>query len=97
MTAGAGMLFSDDSAVAKGDGDFGRPAAGPPLEFADKKGDAVRDTSGGVLVLDGGLLGLFIVGLSHDEKKSSLGSPAGVEVPSAGAAMRSSVITTSSG
>lgn len=57
----------------------------------------MRDTSGGVLVRDGGLLGRFIVGLSHDEKKSSLGSPAGVEVPSAGAAMRSSVITTSSG
>lgn len=37
-------------------------------------------------VLDGGLLGRLIVGLSHDEKKSSFGSPTGVEVPSEAAA-----------
>jgi len=35
----------------------------------------------GVPVLDGGLLGVFIAGLSHDEKKSSPASPAGVFVP----------------
>lgn len=95
--AGAGMVFSADSVVAKGDGDFGRPAADAPFWFADRKGDAVRDTIGGVPVLEGGLLGRLIVGLSHEEKKSSFGSPAGVEVPSEAAAIRSSVITTSPG
>ncbi len=95
-TAGGGIVFSEDSAVAKGDGDFGRPAA-DPFWFAVRKGEAVRDTIGGVPVLEGGLLGRFIVGLSHDEKKSSLGSSAGVEVPSEVDATRSSVMTTSSG
>jgi hypothetical protein len=82
MTAGADSLFPDDSVAANGDGDFGRPAADAPFWFADRKGDAVRVTIGGVLVLEGGLLGRLMVGLSQDEKKSSLGSPAGVEVPS---------------
>lgn len=82
MTAGADAMFSEDSAAAKGDGDFGRPLADPPFWFVDRKGDAVRDTIGGVPVLEGGSLGRLIVGLSHDEKKSSFGSPAGVEVPS---------------
>lgn len=90
-------MFSEDSAAAKGDGDFGRPAADAPFWFAARNGDAVRDASGGVPVLEGGLLGRFIVGLSHDEKKSSVGSPAGVEVPSEFEAKRSSVMTTSSG
>ena len=52
--------------------------------------------TGGVWVLDGGLLGRLIEGLSHDEKKSSPGS-AGVEVPSVGVAVMASVTTTSSG
>lgn len=52
---------------------------------------------GGVPVLEGGLLGRLIVGLSHDEKKSSVGSSAGMEVPSDVMVVRSSVMTTSSG
>jgi len=56
----------------------------------------VRLMTGGVWVLDGGLLGRLIEGLSHDEKKSSLGS-AGVEVPSMGVAVATSVTTTSPG
>lgn len=89
-------MLSDDSVAAKGDGDFGCPAADAPFGFEVRKGDAVRDASGGVLVLEGGLLGRFMVGLSHDEKKSSLGSSAGVVVPSEVAATES-VMTTSSG
>jgi hypothetical protein len=68
-----------------------------PFEFALRKGEAVRLTTGGVAVLEGGLLGRLIDGLSHDEKKSSAGSPAGVEVPSPGAGVEISVMTTSSG
>ena len=49
----------------------------PPFAPALRKGEAVRLIPG-VLVLDGGLLGRLIAGLSHEEKKSSPGSPAGV-------------------
>jgi hypothetical protein len=97
MTAGGGAVFSELSAEASGDGDLGRPAADAPFWFAERKGDAVRDTMGGVPVLEGGLLGRFIVGLSHEEKKSSLGSPPGVAVASEAAATSSSVRTTSPG
>lgn len=62
-----------------------------------RNGDAVRLTTGGVWVLDGGLLGRLIVGLSQDEKKSSPGSPLGVEVPSVEEGATTSVIITSSG
>lgn len=76
-------------------GDFER---GPfPLEPAFKKGDAVRLTTGGVPVREGGLEGRLIEGLSHEEKKSSSGSPAGVFVPSEPDPAGISVITTSSG
>jgi hypothetical protein len=54
-------------------GDFGRPPLAPA---GVRNGDAVRLE--GVPVRDGGLLGLLIVGLSQEEKKSSAGSPAGV-------------------
>lgn len=69
-----------------------------PLPFAVglRKGDAVRLITGGVWVLDGGLLGRLIAGLSQDEKKSSLGS-AGAKVPSVGVVAAISVTTTSSG
>ena len=69
-----------------------------PLPFVVglRKGDAVRLITDGVWVLDGGLLGRLIAGLSHDEKKSSLGS-AGAEVPSVGVETAISVTTTSSG
>ena len=91
-TAGGGL--ASDFEAARGDGDFGRAAA--PLALGARNGDAVRDTTGGVPALDGGLLGLLTVGLSQDEKKSSSGSPAGVEVPSA-AGVAKSVTTTSPG
>jgi hypothetical protein len=95
MAVGAGRLFSA-SGAASGEGDFERVAEFP-LELAERKGDAVRETTGGVPVREGGLLGRFIVGLSHEEKKSSDGSPAGVDEPSAELATGTSVITTSSG
>lgn len=95
MAVGAGRLFSASSA-ARGEGDFDRALA-CPLVLAARKGEAVRETTGGVPVREGGLLGRLIVGLSHEEKKSSAGSPAGVEVPSAELAGASSVTTTSSG
>ena len=56
----------------------------------------MRLITGGVWVLDGGLLGRLIAGLSHDEKKSSLGS-AEAEVLSVGVVVAISVTTTSSG
>ena len=94
MAVGAGS-GSCDSDVASGEGDFGRAA--PLAVPAVRKGEAVRETTGGEAVREGGLLGLFMVGLSQDEKKSSAGSLAGVEAPSAGLVKGSSVITTSSG
>ena len=62
-------------------GDLGRAV---PLLFVPgfRNGDAVRLITGGVCVPEGGLLGRLMAGLSHDEKKSSAGSPAGVAVPS---------------
>lgn len=85
----------DESVSAFTRGDFGLSG---PLPFAPglRNGEAVLLTAGGVCVLEGGLLGLFIAGLSQDEKKSS--SAVGVAVPSAvGTAATMSVITTSSG
>jgi hypothetical protein len=80
MAVGAGRLFSASNA-ASGEGDFGR-AVEFPLGLAERNGEAVLETTGGVPVREGGLLGRLIVGLSHEEKKSSAGSPAGVEAPS---------------
>lgn len=70
-----------------------------PLPFVPglRNGDAVRLTNGGVWVLDGGLLGRLMAGLSQDEKKSSLGSFDGVPVPSVGELTITSVMITSSG
>ena len=75
-------------------GDFGR-AVPLPLAFAERKGEAVRPTADGVPVLEGGLLGLLMAGLSHDEKKSSAGSPAGVLVPEPASSAASSMTTVS--
>lgn len=69
------------------------PAALAP---ALRKGEGVRPTTGGVAVRDTGGVGRLIDGLSQEEKKSSSGSPAGVEVPSA-ASLAASVMTTSFG
>lgn len=76
-------------------GDFGRNPL--PLAPALRNGDAVRLTTGGVEVLDGGLLGRLMAGLSQEEKKSSSGSPAGVEEPFEDVAGTTSVMTTSWG
>src|SRR5438046_1136714 len=55
-----------------------------PFPFcpAFRNGEGVRPTTGGVAVREGGGVGRFIDGLSHEEKKSPSGSPAGVEAPS---------------
>jgi hypothetical protein len=62
-----------------------------------RKGDGVRPTTGGVAVRETGGVGRLIDGLSQDEKKSSSGSPEGVEDPSVGPLLITSVITTSVG
>ena len=67
-----------------------------PLAPALRNGDPVRLMTGGVWVLDGGLEGRLIEGLSQEEKKSSPGSE-GVDVPSAGVEITISLTTTSSG
>lgn len=92
-TAREGALLESPSELWSGDLDLARPL---PFALGFKKGEAVRLTTGGVCVLEGGLLGRLIEGLSHDEKKSSPDS-AGVEVPSVGVAATISVTTTSSG
>lgn len=88
IAVGAGeAAFSSDADR----GDFDRD----PFAPAFRKGDPVRLTTGGVPVRDGGLLGRLIEGLSHEEKKSSSGSPAGVWEPSDGVPAGMSVMTTS--
>lgn len=90
MAVGAGeAAFSSDADK----GDFDRD----PFAPAFRNGDPVRLTTGGVPVRDGGLLGRLIDGLSHEEKKSSSGSPAGVLEPSDGVPTWTSVMTTSPG
>lgn len=89
VVAGAGSDGSDDIR-----GDLGLDVA--PFWFALKKGDAVR-LMPGVLDREGGLLGVLIAGLSHEEKKSSLGSPAGVFVPVPSLSLPRSSTVTSSG
>ena len=87
---GAGSLSVADRVV------FDR-AALLPFVPALRNGEAVRLMTGGVCVLEGGLLGLLIDGLSQEEKKSSPGSPEGVDVPSRNVGDRTSVMETSSG
>ena len=84
---------------ASGEVDLAIPFPLPlPLALlAFKKGDAVRLTTGGVAVLEIGGVGRLIAGLSQEEKKSSSGSPTGVDDPSVGALLAASVMTTSSG
>jgi hypothetical protein len=84
------------SALARGDVLLAIPL---PLLFvpAVRNGEGVRPTTGGVAVRDIGGVGRLIEGLSHDEKKSSSGSPVGVEDSSLGPLLSTSVITTSAG
>lgn len=94
IAVGAGRLFSASCAVAAR-GDLGRPA---PLGLpAERNGEPVREITGGVPVREGGFEGRLIVGLSQELKKSSLGSPAGVEAPSSVDATAPSSTMTSSG
>jgi len=87
-----GAAGSPESAADRGDLDRAVPL---PLA-AFKKGEAER-LMPGVDDREGGLLGRLMVGLSHDEKKSSSPSPAGVLEPLAAASSAVSVTTTSSG
>lgn len=89
IAAGAGALSFSEAER----GDLERE----PFAPAFKNGDAVRLTTGGVPVREGGLLGRLIEGLSQEEKKSSSASPAGVLEPLEGVPAGTSVITTSSG
>lgn len=74
----AGLDSPVESDLARGDAD--RDVSFPLPAF--RKGDGVRPTTGGVAVRERGGVGLLMAGLSHEEKKSSSGSPAGVEEPS---------------
>ena len=88
----AGVVDVESAASPPGaDGDEERAEEPPGF----RNGDAVRVT--GVALLDGGFEGRLMVGLSQLEKKSSEGSPWGVEVPSAKVGDVISVMTTSSG
>src|SRR5690349_13091412 len=80
------------SELARGDVERAGPA---PSDV--RNGEGVRPTTGGVAVREVGGVGRLIAGLSQEEKKSSSGSPAGVEEPSAEPFAITSVITTSSG
>lgn len=90
----AAGLDSAESVRARGEAvraiSFPAPFESPAL----RKGDGVRPITDGVPVLETGGVGFLMDGLSQEEKKSSSGSPAGVEVPSASPP---SVMTTSPG
>jgi hypothetical protein len=86
-----GLISSTDSDLARGEA---VRAMSFPFEPALRNGDGVRPTIGGVAVRETGGVGRLMAGLSQEEKKSSSGSPAGVDVPSAAS---ESVITTSFG
>lgn len=86
----------EESLSDPGRGDLGLDVTFPFVPGL-RNGDAVRLITGGVWVLDGGLLGRLMEGLSHDEKKSSPGSPDGVAVPAVEEGAAISVMITSSG
>lgn len=67
----------------------------PSIPAGLRNGLAVRIA--GVVLREGGFEGRLMVGLSHEEKKSSAGSPNGVELPSADVGDSKSVTITSSG
>lgn len=90
----AAGLDSEDSVRERGEAvramSFPAPLDSPAL----RKGDGVRPITDGVPVRETGGVGFLMAGLSQEEKKSSSGSPAGVEVPSA---VSPSVMITSPG
>lgn len=97
------VFFSAEECVIRPAADLGASASvldrGEAERFGPfspglRKGDGVRPTTGGVAVREMGGVGFLIEGLSQEEKKSSSGSPAGVDVPSG---MSPSVMTTSVG
>lgn len=79
----AAGLDSLESVLARGEAvrtmSFPFPFESPGLA----KGDGIRPMTGGVEVREMGGVGFLMAGLSQEEKKSSSGSPAGVELPSA--------------
>jgi len=81
----------EPSTLASGEADRAMPLPFPLPAL--RNGEGVRPTTGGVAVREMGGVGRLIAGLSHDEKKSS-GSPEGVEVPSVGPLLITSVICT---
>lgn len=79
-------LVSPEAVLARGD-----EVRAISLPFpAFKKGEGVRPTTGGVPVRETGGVGFLMEGLSHEEKKSSSGSPAGVAAPSSAPSMTTS-------
>ena len=91
MRLAAGFASSVDSDLVRGEAE--RAVSLLPLP-ALRNGEGVRPTTGGVAVREIGGVGRLMAGLSHEEKKSSSGSPAGVEEPFPSV---DSVMTTSSG
>lgn len=89
----AAGLLEALAAFARGEGARAMPF---PLELLERNGDGVRPAAG-VAVREIGGVGRLIEGLSQEEKKSSSGSPAGVEDPSVGPLLITSVMTTSFG
>lgn len=88
-----GFASEAESDLARGEADL---EISLPLALAFRKGEEVRPTTGGVPVRDTGGVGFLIEGLSHEEKKSSAGSLAGVEEAPA-PSPATSVTTTSLG
>lgn len=87
-----GLMTAGVFVSAATSGDLGRSAPLPATPPGFRKGDWAR----GVPVREGGFEGRLMVGLSHEEKKSS-SSPAGVLPSLVPATSGTSVITTSSG
>jgi hypothetical protein len=77
------MRLAAGLASSKADSDLtsGDEARAMSLPFAPavRKGEGVRPTTGGVAVRDTGGVGFLMAGLSQEEKKSSSGSPTGVD------------------
>lgn len=87
------------STLTRGDEVLAIPLLLPlPFEFpVFRNGEGLLPTTGGVAVRETGGVGRLIEGLSQEEKKSSFGSPAGVELPSFVILLITSVMITSLG